>query len=188
MKTTLLLSIVVASASLWNVAELQAATERCDVLVYGGNAPGIVAGIQAARLGRRVIIVEPSKHLGGLTTGGLGATDTGRKQTVGGIAREFYEHVATHYAKPESWNYESADSPSAAGQEHTPDPIAQKNGRPTRWTFEPHVAMDIVRRMLADAKLTVRFEQRIASVKKNGARLAEVRMDDGHAYQVTKAI
>ncbi len=188
MKTTLLLSIVVASASLWNVAELQAATERCDVLVYGGNAPGIVAGIQAARLGKRVIVVEPSKHLGGLTTGGLGATDTGRKQTVGGIAREFYEHVATHYAKSESWKYESAESPSAAGQEHTPDPIAQKNGRSTRWTFEPHVAMDIVRRMLADAKLTVRFKQRIASVKKNGARLAEVRMDDGRVYEAAMFI
>src|SRR3569623_36200 len=93
------------------------APEEYDVLVYGANAPGLAAGIQAARLGKRVIVIEPGTHLGGLTTGGLGATDTGRKQTVGGIAREFYEHIATHYAKPEAWKYESPEATIAAGQE-----------------------------------------------------------------------
>jgi ribulose 1,5-bisphosphate synthetase/thiazole synthase len=86
------------------------ADEPVDVVIYGGTSAGISAAIQAARMGKTSIIIEPSKHLGGLTTGGLGATDTGSKEVIGGISREFYQRLRKHYDKPESWNLEKRDS------------------------------------------------------------------------------
>ncbi|MEC8508389.1 MAG: FAD-dependent oxidoreductase, partial [Planctomycetota bacterium] len=63
-----------------------AATAReFDVVIYGGTSGGITAAIQAATMGRTVALVEPGLHLGGLTSGGLGATDIGNKQAIGGL-------------------------------------------------------------------------------------------------------
>src|SRR5687768_17366424 len=73
------------------------AAETSDIVVYGGTSSGIVAAIQARRLGKSVALIEPSEHLGGLTTGGLGATDIGNKNVVGGLARQFYHHIWRHY-------------------------------------------------------------------------------------------
>src|SRR4029078_12637312 len=67
--------------------------ESTDIVVYGGTSSGIVAAIQAKRLGKSVVLIEPSEHLGGLTTGGLGATDIGNKTAIGGLARDFYHRV-----------------------------------------------------------------------------------------------
>src|SRR5688500_3371445 len=61
-----------------------------DVVVYGGTSAGVAAALQVARMGKTVVIVEPGKHLGGLTSGGLGATDIGNKGAIGGISREYY--------------------------------------------------------------------------------------------------
>ena len=71
-----------------------------DIIVYGGTSAGIAAAIQASRMGKSAIIIEPSNHIGGLTTGGLGATDIGNKQVIGGISREFYERIAQKYDNP----------------------------------------------------------------------------------------
>jgi len=61
-----------------------------DVCVYGGTSGGVVAAIQAARMGKQTILLEFGKHIGGLTTGGLSHTDGGSPNVCGGIAREFY--------------------------------------------------------------------------------------------------
>jgi hypothetical protein len=154
-----------------------------DILVYGGTAAGIAAGVQAARMGKAVAIVEPGRHLGGLTTGGLGATDIGNKAAIGGIAREFYERVHAHYAKPESWTWEKPDKAALAGQEKGGDPIAAKTGRPTRWTFEPHVAAKILREMLDGAGLAVDMGRPIERVEKKGGRIREIVTVGGRAYR-----
>src|ERR1051326_5907016 len=73
-----------------------------DVVVYGGTCGGGSAAVQAARLGKTVILIEPGKHLGGLTSGGLGATDIGNKRAIGGISREFYQRIKKHYANDAS--------------------------------------------------------------------------------------
>ena len=78
-----------------------------DVVVYGGTSGGVVAAIQAKRMGKSVVLIEPTKFVGGLTTGGLGATDIGNKRCIGGISREFYERVFTHYNDPKSWTRET---------------------------------------------------------------------------------
>jgi NADPH-dependent 2,4-dienoyl-CoA reductase/sulfur reductase-like enzyme len=62
------------------------AEREVDVVVYGGTAAGIAAAVQVKRMGRSVVVIEPSDRIGGLTTGGLGQTDIGNKAAIGGIA------------------------------------------------------------------------------------------------------
>ena len=70
-----------------------AALIEADVCVFGATSAGITAAIQTARMGKTVALIEPGKFLGGLTTGGLGATDIGNKAALGGISREFYRRL-----------------------------------------------------------------------------------------------
>lgn len=83
-----------------------------DIVIYGGTSAGIIAGYTAKQMGKSVIVVEPTSHIGGLTTGGLGATDIGNKYAVTGIAKDFYRRLGTHYGKFEQWLFE----PGAAGK------------------------------------------------------------------------
>ena len=64
-----------------------------DVVIYGGTSAGVIAAVQARRLGKTAVIVGPDFHLGGLSSGGLGFTDTGNKAVIGGLSREFYQRV-----------------------------------------------------------------------------------------------
>src|SRR5688572_31597227 len=77
-----------------------------DVVVYGGTSAGVIAAVQAKKMGKTVVLVGPDKHLGGLTSGGLGWTDTGDKSVIGGLAREFYHRVWRHYDRAEAWRWQ----------------------------------------------------------------------------------
>jgi hypothetical protein len=155
---------------------------EADICVYGGTAGGVAAAVQAARMGRSVVIAEPGSHLGGMTSGGLGATDIGNKAAIGGIAREFYRAVAKHYARDAAWRFERPQDYFAppGGPGAMPD---LKSPEATMWTFEPHVAEDIFFRMINEAKAPVYFQQRLADVNKTGTRLAEILMDNGKVYR-----
>ena len=112
-----------------------------DIVVYGGTSAGVTAAIQAKWMGKSVVLIEPTKHVGGLTTGGLGYTDSGNKAVVGGLSREFYQRVKKHYDEPVAWKYEK--------------PEQFKNYRKdedSMWTFEPKVAEKILREMLAEVR------------------------------------
>src|SRR5687767_15893682 len=86
---------------------LRAADTTVDLVVYGGNAAGAVAAVQVSRMGGTVVLLEPGPAIGGLTTGGLGATDVGDKRAVGGIAHEFYRRLYEYYEKPAVWRSET---------------------------------------------------------------------------------
>ena len=77
-----------------------------DVVVYGGTSAGVIAAVQARKMGKSAVLVGPDKHLGGLSSGGLGFTDTGNKAVIGGLAREFYHRIWQHYQKPEGWKWQ----------------------------------------------------------------------------------
>ena len=96
----ILLTVLVAPAMRAEIIEV-------DVCVFGGTSGGIAAAVQVSRMGRRVVIAEPGKYLGGLTTGGLGATDIGNKAAVGGLSRDFYHRIAKHYAQDSAWKQET---------------------------------------------------------------------------------
>ena len=72
---------------------------KADVVIYGGTSAAVSAAVQTSRMGRSVVLLSPDKHLGGLSSSGLGFTDTGDKEVIGGIAREFYGLIYDHYQK-----------------------------------------------------------------------------------------
>src|SRR5690348_8190588 len=102
------LLIVLALPALAHLAgpRVRAAEREYDLVVYGGTPGGITTAVQAARMGKSSVLIEPGKHLGGMTSGGLGATDIGNKAAIGGLAREFYRRVRKHYEAPAAWKYE----------------------------------------------------------------------------------
>src|SRR6218665_2851374 len=80
--------------------------ESYDVVVYGGTAAGVMAAYTAKKYGKTVILIEPGRHLGGMTSGGLGYTDIGNKYAITGLARDFYRRIGQHYGKFEQWTFE----------------------------------------------------------------------------------
>jgi hypothetical protein len=87
-----------------------------DIIVYGGTSAAIMAGVQASKMGKTVIVVSPDKHLGGLTSGGLGFTDTGNKEVIGGLAREFYHRIFLHYSRDSAWKWQKKEDYGNKGQ------------------------------------------------------------------------
>jgi flavin-dependent dehydrogenase len=139
-------------------------------------AAGVVAAVQTTRMGKTVALIEPGKHLGGLTSGGLGATDIGNKAAIGGIARDFYRRVAQHYDKPDAWKYQTRESYRSN---------RQRADEAEMWTFEPHVAEQILRDMIRDADVPVFFGERLdlkSGVAKRGGRIQSISMESGREF------
>ncbi len=156
---------------------------EADVCVYGGTSAGIAAAVQVSRMGKTVVLVEPGPYLGGLTTGGLGATDIGNKAAIGGISREFYQRIARHYANDAAWVRESRDdyfAKRSAGQNRSTDLNAEGA---TMWTFEPHVADQVFAGLLKEAGVTVYLNQRLMSVRKDKARINELVMEESEVFR-----
>ena len=76
-----------------------------DVVIYGGTSAGLAAAIQSSRMEKTVVVLVPGNRVGGLTTGGLGQTDIGNKQAIGGISREFYQNIKKYYGNPDHWKW-----------------------------------------------------------------------------------
>lgn len=152
--------------------------ERFDVVVYGGTSAGISAAVQVSRMGRSVVVVAPETHLGGLTSGGLGWTDTGNKSVIGGLAREFYHRVWLHYQKSESWKWQDPEEYGNRGQ-GTP---AVDGEQRTMWIFEPHVAEGIFEEFVEEHGIDVRRGQRLdrtAGVVLHDDRILTISTDQG---------
>ncbi|NLR78319.1 FAD-dependent oxidoreductase [Chitinophaga eiseniae] len=115
-----------------------------DVCIYGGTSAGVIAAYTAKQLHKTVLLISPDKHLGGLTTGGLGYTDIGNKSAITGISRDFYRRIGQHYGKLE------------------------------QWIFEPHVAADIFQQYIDAAKVNVLYEYQLNSVRKKNGYITEI--------------
>ena len=162
---------------------LRAEMIETDVCVYGATSGGIAAAIQASRMGRSVVIAEPGRFIGGLTTGGLGATDIGNKAAIGGISREFYARVAKHYAQDSAWKFETRADYFAkrGGGQSQASSLSGTNA--TMWTFEPHVADEILAAMLREAKVQVYFDQKLGFLRKEGTRITEMVVENNNTYR-----
>lgn len=155
--------------------------EEYDLVIYGGTSAAITASVQAKKMGKSVIVVSPDKHLGGLSSGGLGFTDTGNKAVIGGLSREFYHRVWLHYDKPESWNWQKKEEYGNKGQ-GTP---AIDGEQRTMWIFEPHVAEQIFEDFVKENQIPVKREEwldRANGVKKSGTRITSITTLSGHTY------
>jgi len=178
--TRLIATLLLLSATLLPAASLlHAETEPFDVVVYGGTPAGITASIQARRMGKTAVLIEPSRHLGGLTSGGLGATDIGNKQAIGGLSREFYARIHHHYADEKNWTLQTRD-------DYAKNPkTARYLDNDVMWAFEPKVAEQTFRQMLVDADVTVVTSERLDlkhGVTKSANRIDTLRMESGRTF------
>lgn len=174
MKTRAILSSVVILGS-----TLQAAEH--DVVIYGGTCAAITAAVQVKKMGRSVIVVSPDKHLGGLSSGGLGFTDTGNKAVIGGLARDFYHRIYMHYQKPESWKQQKQSEYGNKGQ-GTP---AMDGENRTMWIFEPSAAEKVFEDYVKDFGLEVVRDEwldRAKGVKKDGEKIVSITTLSGKTY------
>jgi hypothetical protein len=152
-----------------------------DVIIYGGTSAGIIAAVQVAKMGKSVVVVCPDGHLGGLSSGGLGFTDTGRKEVIGGLARQFYHRIWQHYQKDEAWKWQQRSEYGNRGQ-GTP---AIDGAERTMWIFEPHVAEQVFEDLVTEYKIPVHRNEwldRADGVSKSGGRIASITMLSGRAY------
>lgn len=152
-----------------------------DLVIYGGTAAAVTAAVQARQMNRSVVIVSPDKHLGGLSSGGLGFTDTGNKAVIGGLAREFYHRVWQHYNRPEAWTWEKREAFGNKGQ-GTP---AMDGENRTMWIFEPHVAEETFEGFIREYQIPVLRDEwldRKSGVEKRGARIVSIRTLSGKSF------
>lgn len=154
-------------------------TEAYDIIIYGGTSAGIAAAIQAKRMGKSVLLLEPSQRMGGLTTGGLGQTDIGNKAAIGGIAREFYQNIRQYYAKTEHWKWQTAQEYEDGGQTRT------SKTEDAMWTFEPSAALQVYQDMIKEAGVEIIYGQRLNranGVQKTAQTITSITMESGETY------
>jgi hypothetical protein len=152
-----------------------------DVVIYGGTCAAITSAVQVKKMGRSVIIVSPDKHLGGLSSGGLGFTDTGNKAVIGGLARDFYHRIYLHYQKPESWVQQKQSEYGNKGQ-GTP---AMDGDSRTMWIFEPHAAEQVFEDYVKEFGLEIVRDEwldRANGVKKEGGEIVAITTLSGKTY------
>ena len=145
-----------------------------DVVVYGGTSGAVAAAVQAARSGKSVALISPETRLGGLSSGGLGWTDSGRKEVIGGLAREFYHRVWQHYDSPQAWRWQPRGEYGNRGQ----GTVAIDGTNRTMWTFEPGVAARVFEDLLSGEDVDVRRDERLD--RTNG-----VQVDNGEVVAIT---
>ncbi|MEM6688529.1 MAG: FAD-dependent oxidoreductase [Planctomycetota bacterium] len=156
---------------------------QADIVIYGGTSAAITAAVQIKRMGKSVIIACPEEHLGGLSSGGLGWTDTGNKTVIGGLAREFYGRVYDHYDKAEAWKWQDREDYGNTGQ-GTP---AIDGDRRTMWIFEPHVAEAIFEELVSEFNFEVHrdawLDRNEGGVTTSDSKIVSFRTLDGDVYR-----
>lgn len=155
---------------------------QSDIIIYGGTSAAITAAVQAKKLGKSVIVVSPDQHLGGLSSGGLGFTDTGNKSVIGGLAREFYHRVYLHYQTDSAWKWQKREEYGNKGQ-GTP---AMDGENRTMWIFEPHVAERIFEDFVAENSILVMRDEwldRTTGVRKEDGRIKSIKTLSGKVFE-----
>ena len=140
-----------------------------DICIYGGTSGGVVAAVQAAREGKRAVIAEPGRHLGGMTAGGLSAVDIGDPRSIGGIAREYFTRLVGRYGKKLAWDrpFESRGGPATGGA----------------FAIEPHTAEFLFNEIASESKVPVHFGARLVRVRKDGTRIVELVTEAGTVFR-----
>jgi len=127
------------------------ASYTADIVIYGGTSAAVIAAVQAAKMDKDVVVVSPARHLGGMSSSGLGWTDTGDKSVIGGLAREFYHRLYLHYQKEESWKWQEKEAYGNRGQ----GSAAIDGEERTMWIFEPHAAEMVFDQLIRENHIRV---------------------------------
>jgi hypothetical protein len=132
-----------------------------DLVVYGGTPAGIIAAVAAARRSAHVAIVEPTGHLGGILTSGLGVTDAITVSDIGGLARQFYLDLGTYYGK-------------STGT--------------LQLVFEPHAAEAVFNEYVKSSNITVFFHRYISTAQISNTVIKSIALDDGSTISAAQWI
>jgi hypothetical protein len=177
----ILLSIA-ASGFGWNSVT---ASDRqiFDIVIYGGTSAAVTAAVQAKSMGKSVVIVCPDKHLGGMTSGGLGWTDSGNKDAIGGLARNFYHRVWKYYQEEKAWKHQKK---AEFGNKNQSPPGKISDGA-TMWVFEPHVAERIFEDLVREHHIPVHRDKWLDRMPGKGVtfengQITSIRMTDGSIW------
>ncbi len=139
--------MLLACLLLLSAATMAQAVRQVDICVYGGSSAGVIAAYTAKKMNKSVLVIEPGRRLGGLTSGGLGYTDIGNKYAISGISRDFYRRVGKHYGKFE------------------------------QWIFEPGVAERTFHQYIREGRVEVLYQHRITAAKKENGRVTEIQLE-----------
>jgi hypothetical protein len=156
-------------------------SNNADIIIYGGTSSAVIAAVEAVQSGKTVLIVSPDKHLGGLTAGGLGYTDTGNKAVIGGLARDFYHRVYKHYNDSAAWVWQKHSEYGNKGQ----GTVAMDGENRTMWIFEPHVAERIFEEYVTENNITVFRDEwlnRETGVVKNEGKIISITTLTGKTF------
>lgn len=169
------LGVFLAGVLALRASDGQPMAEAYDVVVYGGSSAGVIAAAKASHLGKSTILISAHSHIGGMTASGLGATDVGNAETIGGLARRFYERVHEDFVR----------TTVAAGSTSGVAERAASDAAGVKYEFEPHVAETIFREMLRQSGAAwVQNEplDRVSGVMRAGSRIVALRTKSGRIF------
>ena len=168
-------------AGIQSFAKVNSKSFKADIIVYGGTSAAVIAAVEAVHSGKSVLVVSPDVHLGGLSSGGLGFTDTGNKSVIGGLSREFYHRVWLHYNDPAAWKWQKQDEFGNKGQ----GTVAMDGENRTMWLFEPHVAEQVFEELVRDNNIRVlrnEWLDREKGVEKKSGRILSIKTLSGKSF------
>jgi hypothetical protein len=177
----LLPGLIAIFFSTFFVSTAYSQTYQADIIIYGGTSAAITAAVQAKKMGKSVLVVSPDKHLGGLSAGGLGFTDTGNKAVIGGLAREFYHRLYLHYQQDSAWKWQKREEYGNKGQG---TPAIDGESR-TMWIFEPHAAERVFEDFVKENQLEVHRDEwlnRESGVKMENGKITSIQTLSGKVY------
>lgn len=160
------------------VCRISALSDYYDIIVYGGTPAGIIASIQAAKMGKTVLLIEPGSHLGGMMSSGLGWVDIGNPNVIGGLSHDYFHLIWSYYEKSEAWIWEKKHEINGQRQHPPKDQ--------TLWVVEPHVAEQIFYTLLKENSVTLVTNERLKrsdGVQKTDAYIMQITMESGRIFQ-----
>ena len=125
-----------------------------DVLVIGGGASGAAAAWQAARLGARTLVAEPTPWLGGMVTAaGVSALDGNEGALGSGFFGAFRGEIEAHYGGAEN----------------------VRTGWVSNTCFEPHFGAQVMARKVRESGAEVWHGAELVEVLREGHRIVGAR-------------
>ena len=154
---------------------------KADIIIYGGTSAAIIAAVEVVHSGKTVLVVSPDTHLGGLSSGGLGFTDSGNKSVIGGLSREFYHRIWLHYNDSAAWKWEKQSAFGNKGQ----GTVAMDGENRTMWIFEPHVAEQVFEELIRENNIRVlrnEWLDREKGVEKIKGKIVSIKTLSGKSF------
>lgn len=155
-----------------------------QICVYGETPAGVMAAVQAAKLGKKVVLLSTTNHVGGVATSGLTATDLNNYRVLGGVSLDFYKRVYQYYREPSAWRSEDRSVFFERSKKRT---FSGKNDSlQIQWVYESGVGEGIFKQMLNDAGVTVLYNEKIDLKQRRyniKNTLKQIRMNSGLVIQ-----